>query len=139
MCSLSVPIFIFQGEDDVNIPISDIDKIRADFDKAGNKNLRVFTFPNHSHDLNYLQYIFDGKISDGLICLFNTAKRFNKSLFNSEINEQNSPYVTVQIMLQKIPSHHILPLNSTNPHSLILLGLYGFVCFLYVLTSLYSS
>lgn len=74
MCSLSVPIFIFQGEDDANIPISDIDKIRADFDKAGNKNLHIFTFPKHDHDLNYLQYIFNGIISDGLLCVFNTAQ-----------------------------------------------------------------
>lgn len=74
VCSLTVPIYIFQGEDDANIPISDIDKIRTDFDRTGKKNLHIFTFPNNDHDLNYLQYVFSGAISDGLLCLFDTAQ-----------------------------------------------------------------
>lgn len=74
MRSLSVPIYIFQGEDDANIPKSDIDKIRVDFDNADKKNLHIFTFPKHDHDLNYLQYIFKGTISDGLLCVFNIAQ-----------------------------------------------------------------
>lgn len=76
VCSLSVPIYIFQGEDDANIPISDIDKIREDFDKAGKTNLHIFTFPAHDHDLNYLQYIYKGTISDGLRSVFDTAQSF---------------------------------------------------------------
>ena len=60
MRSLNVPIYIFQGEDDANIPISDLDKIRGDFKKWGKSNLHIFTFPKHDHDLNYLQYVFTG-------------------------------------------------------------------------------
>lgn len=74
VCSLTVPIYIFQGEDDANIPISDIDKIRSDFDKTGKKNLHIFIFPGHDHDLNYLQYVFNEIISDGLRCVFDTAQ-----------------------------------------------------------------
>ncbi len=74
MCKLSMPIYIFHGEDDANIPISDIEKIRADFEKIGKENLHIFTFPKHDHDLNYLQYPFNGIISEGLLCVFNTAQ-----------------------------------------------------------------
>lgn len=79
MRSLNVPIYIFQGEDDANIPISDLDKIRDDFKKWGKSNLHIFTFPKHDHDLNYLQYIFTGTISNGLQHVFDIAHLFCKS------------------------------------------------------------
>lgn len=69
-----MPIYIFHREEDANIPISDIEKIRADFEKMGKENLHIFTFPKHDHDLNYLQYPFNGIISEGLLCVFNTAQ-----------------------------------------------------------------
>lgn len=74
MCSLSIPIYIFHGEEDANIPISDIKKIAADYKKEGKDNLHIFTFPKHDHDLNYLQYPFNGIISEGLNCVFNVAQ-----------------------------------------------------------------
>ena len=76
VCSLTMPIYIFQGEDDANISISDIDKIRNDFKKKNKSNLRIFTFPKHDHDLNYLQYIFSGIISEGLRKVFDIAQSF---------------------------------------------------------------
>ena len=79
MRSVNVPIYIFQGEDDANIPISDIDKLRDDFKKWRKSNLHIFTFPKHDHDLNYLQYIFTGIIPNGLQCVFDTAHLFCKS------------------------------------------------------------
>lgn len=79
MCSLTVPIYIFQGEDDANIPISDIDKIRIDFRERGKTNLHIFTFYNYDHDLNYLQYIFTGTIPNGLKSVFDIAKSFCNS------------------------------------------------------------
>lgn len=74
LCSLSIPIYIFQGEDDANIPFSDINKIRRDFEKIGKDNLNIFTFPNHDHDLNYLKFPFYGTISKGLLSVFDTAQ-----------------------------------------------------------------
>lgn len=75
VCSVTVPIYIFQGEEDANIPLADIGKMRTDFEKTGRKNLHIATFKGHNHDLNYLQYIFDGTISEGLQCVFDTAKK----------------------------------------------------------------
>lgn len=74
LCSLSMPIYVFQGENDANIPSSDIAKIRYDFERAGKDNLNIFTFQNHDHDLNYLQFPFYGKISEGLLCVFDMAQ-----------------------------------------------------------------
>lgn len=76
MCSLTLPICIFQGEDDANIPITDIDKIRNDFKKKNKPNLRIFTFHKHDHDLNYMHYIYSGVISEGLRKVFDIAQSF---------------------------------------------------------------
>lgn len=80
MSSLTMPICIFHGEDDGNIPVSDAEKIRRDFEKAGKENLQIFTFPRHDHDLNYLQYVFDGRISEGLSCVFDMAQILSEGM-----------------------------------------------------------
>lgn len=76
VCSLNVPIYIFQGEDDANIPVSDLDKMRNDFNNTGKTNLHISIFPHHDHDLNYLEYILDGTISERLKSVFDTAQLF---------------------------------------------------------------
>ena len=74
LCSLTVPIWIFQGCDDANIPASDVLKIQRDFCKTGQNNLHIQTFPDHDHDLNYMEYPLYGRISKGLSALFDTAQ-----------------------------------------------------------------
>ena len=81
---LSVPIYIFQGEDDANVPITEIYHIHDDFHRAGKSNLRIFTFPKHDHDLNYLHYIFNGMLSEGLHCVFDVAQACCHSQGNGE-------------------------------------------------------
>lgn len=81
---LSVPIYIFQGEDDANVPITEIHHIHDDFHRAGKSNLRIFTFPKHDHDLNYLHYIFNGMLSEGLHCVFDVAQACCHSQGNGE-------------------------------------------------------
>lgn len=71
--SLDMPIHIFQGEGDENIPFSDIDKIRNDFRTKGKNNLRIHTFANHDHNLNYLHFPLYGQLSEGLSSVFEIA------------------------------------------------------------------
>lgn len=74
LCSLSMPIYIFQGSEDANIPSSDIEKIRQDFENKKKSNLNIYVFQNHDHDLNYLQFPIYGLISEGLQKVFDVAK-----------------------------------------------------------------
>lgn len=46
MYKLSMPIYIFHGEEDANIPISDVEKIRVDFEKIGKKICIYLLFLN---------------------------------------------------------------------------------------------
>lgn len=74
LCSLAIPVWIFQGSDDANIPASDVLKIQSDFCKTGQNNLHIQIFPGHDHDLNYMEYPLYGRISEGLLALFDTAQ-----------------------------------------------------------------
>lgn len=76
LLKLDMPIFIFQGENDANIPLSDIEKIRCDFKINNKDNLKIFIFKNHDHDLNYLLYPMNNIISEGLESIFNIALEF---------------------------------------------------------------
>lgn len=73
LCSLSMPIYIFQGMEDANIPFHNVEKIVQDFEEREKNNLTVFAFADHDHDLNYIQYPLYGVISEGLTKVFDTA------------------------------------------------------------------
>lgn len=49
-------------------------KVKAQDGYMLKDNLNICIFPKHDHDLNYLQYPFYGIISEGLMCVFNTAQ-----------------------------------------------------------------
>ena len=70
-----MPIHIFQGKSDANIPFSDIKKLERDFQNKKKENLFIHSFENHDHDLNYLQFPFYGTISEGLESVFDTSDK----------------------------------------------------------------
>jgi pimeloyl-ACP methyl ester carboxylesterase len=71
---LNMPIYIFHGEDDGNCPVSGVYDLRVRFDKAGKKNLHEFVFKSHNHDLNYVDWIAKGELSEGIRKMFETAE-----------------------------------------------------------------
>ncbi|MEW9096457.1 MAG: alpha/beta hydrolase [Clostridiaceae bacterium] len=70
---LNIPIHIFHGMDDSNIPVKDVFDIEKQFKELGKENLYVHTFQGHDHDLNYLLYPLHGIISEGIQCIFDSA------------------------------------------------------------------
>lgn len=70
---LELPILIFQGEDDANTPATGVTDIQQRFWLNNKLNLKSFIFKGHNHDLNYQQWVFQGKISEGLGQLFNST------------------------------------------------------------------
>lgn len=72
LLKLQIPVYIFRGEDDANIPASDIAALRNDIDKYGKTNIKLNVFSNHDHDLNYLAYPIHGQISHGLQMVIET-------------------------------------------------------------------
>lgn len=71
---LSIPIFIFQGEDDANTPVEGVYDLRKRFDKAGKKNLHENIFPGANHDLNFVDWVVDKKMPAGIAKMFEVAE-----------------------------------------------------------------
>jgi pimeloyl-ACP methyl ester carboxylesterase len=74
MLLLDLPIFIFHGEVDVNVPASSVRALKASFEKAGKSNLQTFLFDGHDHDLNFLQWLTGDKPSPGIAKIFAVAE-----------------------------------------------------------------
>lgn len=73
---LSLPIYIFQGTLDANVPVEQARDIAEAFQADGKTNLQLQEFEMHDHDLNYMLYVISGTISEGLQAIFDTAKAF---------------------------------------------------------------
>lgn len=74
MPQLTLPIYIFQGTIDANVPVEQSRDIAEAFRTAGKTNLHFLEFEMHDHDLNYILYPISGTISEGLQAIFDTAK-----------------------------------------------------------------
>lgn len=71
---IDVPIYIFHGVEDGNVPVEGVFDIQSGFRQANKTNLNCFIFEGHNHDLNYLDWPFQHKISKGLNSVFNTSE-----------------------------------------------------------------
>lgn len=69
---LSIPIHIFHGVLDRNVPVQGVRDSKNTFDRIQKENLTIHIFAGHDHDLNYLLYQQTGEIPQGLEELFNT-------------------------------------------------------------------
>jgi len=71
---LEVPIYIFHGVNDANVPVEGVYDIQSRFKEAAKSNLHCFIFEEHDHDLNYLAWPYKNKISEGLNSVFNATE-----------------------------------------------------------------
>lgn len=60
LTELDLPIVIFQGQADANVPVQDTLDIQAQFAALGKDNLTVQLYPNADHDLNFASYLSTG-------------------------------------------------------------------------------
>ncbi len=74
MTQLDLPIVIFQGEADANVPVQGCLELQQAFQQAGKTNLTVHTYPQTDHDLNYSTYLLTGSLPQGLADLFHTVR-----------------------------------------------------------------
>ncbi len=71
---INIPIFIFHGVDDANVPVEGVYDIQSRFRNANKTNLQCYTFDGHDHDLNYLAWPYKNQIPEGLNSIFNAAE-----------------------------------------------------------------
>jgi hypothetical protein len=75
---IDIPVYIFHGTEDGNVPVEGVYDIQRAFRNAGKTNLNCYIFDGHNHDLNYLDWPFEHKISEGLNAIFNTSELLMK-------------------------------------------------------------
>lgn len=75
---LILPIYIFHGEDDANVPVEGVYDIEERFRILNKKNLTVYIFKGHNHDLNFEDWLVKKEWSAGMIKIFETAARIFK-------------------------------------------------------------
>jgi pimeloyl-ACP methyl ester carboxylesterase len=78
MLRLKLPIYIFHGLSDANTPVEGVYDIRKRFDQAGKKNLHEYIFAGHNHDLNFVDWVREKKMPQGIRKMFEIAETLNK-------------------------------------------------------------
>ncbi len=75
---LDLPIFIFHGTHDPNVPVEDVRDIEERFRVSGKTNLTCFIFDHHNHDLNYELWLVKKRWPEGLVKIFETAEELSR-------------------------------------------------------------
>lgn len=73
---IDIPIFIFHGTDDANVPVESINDIRTRFRLCNKTNLTVNILPKHDHDLNFRDRLLKKEWSEGYKAIFRCAAGF---------------------------------------------------------------
>lgn len=71
---IDIPIHIFHGIDDANVSIEGVYDIQDRFKQVDKDNLHCYFFEGHNHDLNYMHWQYEEKISEGLDSIFNISE-----------------------------------------------------------------
>jgi pimeloyl-ACP methyl ester carboxylesterase len=77
LLKLNLPIYVFHGQYDANVPAKGVLELKQDFELANKTNLKAYFFENHDHDLNYIIYPLYNKIPEGLKVIFNAAEEIH--------------------------------------------------------------
>ncbi len=73
MLRLDLPIHIFHGTHDGNVPVEGVYDIAERFRVCGKTNLTTHIFERHNHDLNFELWLATKKYPTGLQAIFDTA------------------------------------------------------------------
>lgn len=71
---VNIPIHIFHGTEDANVPVESVYNLRARFDVCNKANLTIHIFEKHNHDLNFHDWLIKKEWSEGFKQIFAIAK-----------------------------------------------------------------
>ena len=78
LLKLDIPIYIFHGEEDANVPVEGVYDIEKTFKDRNKNNLQIFVFKDHGHGLNYQMWQRTKVVSEGVQKIFEVAESLNK-------------------------------------------------------------
>ncbi len=71
--SLNLPVHIFHGTYDANVPVQQVYDIEKTFRELGKTNLTTHVYQKADHDLNYTNYLTTGELPEGFADIFETC------------------------------------------------------------------
>ncbi len=71
---INIPIHIFHGTEDANVPIESVYDLQSRFDVCNKTNLTVHVLEKHNHDMNFQDWLIHKKWSEGYKQIFTTVK-----------------------------------------------------------------
>lgn len=72
LANVDIPIYIFHGELDLSTPVSGAYDAEKRFSMLNKANLHLNVYDAHDHDLNFLQWLYTGTMSEGIQGIFDT-------------------------------------------------------------------
>lgn len=74
LLKLNLPIYIFHGKYDQNVPVEGVIEIEKKFKLSNKKNLNTYIFDNNDHNLNSYLYPLKDTISEGIQKIFSVVE-----------------------------------------------------------------
>lgn len=71
---VDIPIHVFHGTDDANVPVESVYDLRARFEACNKTNLTIHVLEKHNHDLNFEEWLIHKRWSEGFEQIFSVAK-----------------------------------------------------------------
>jgi Dipeptidyl aminopeptidases/acylaminoacyl-peptidases len=75
LLKLNIPVNIFHGVSDQNVPVQGVFNIFDSYRVNGKTNLKAFVYVANNHDLNYILYPMNGTITAGLRQIFDECAK----------------------------------------------------------------
>lgn len=73
---LDIPVCLFHGRNDANTPVEGILQLQEAALRQKKNNIRVFVFDDHDHTLEFLAWIVQRSMHEGLNVLFDEIEKF---------------------------------------------------------------
>jgi hypothetical protein len=74
---MDLPIYVFHGAEDAHLPTEGVEDLKKRFQTLGKTNLEAHIFPEHDHDLNFIEWVKTGEMPDGILAIFESAQAFD--------------------------------------------------------------
>jgi len=75
---LDLPIYIFHGDLDPNVPVDGVYDLERRFEALGKTNLTAFVFENHEHNLNFTEWRRDNEVPAGIEKILEVAAELSR-------------------------------------------------------------
>ena len=75
LLKLNIPVNIFHGVCDQNVPVQGVYSIFDSYRANGKTNLKAFIYDDNDHDLNYVLYPMKGVIPAGFKQIFDECAK----------------------------------------------------------------